>query len=345
MPSAPPSLRLRARLIVVAWAALAIAAALLTACGRIGYEDVSQPGQEGGPGDMDLRPDEQVPGDGSAGADGNLGGAGGTMTDAAGAGGAGGTMTDAAGVDGAGDLGGAGGIAIDAGPDRIEVSGGPVDSADLSLPVDVAAPADLPPDTGPVIGDCDSPTIPAAALIASFNDGTVTLAMVGDRGGTLFTAVNDDGASVQAVASPPDCPGRRVMLYQGPAVAAGTPRVVQGRFKLSNTAIGRFHDARPFRGISFHLRASSPLVYRVKVSDRNTSVSGGICSACSDHFQTSLNATTTWSSYTVRFSDLRQSGVGDSFPALDVSNLYALEFSANGTAAFQIWIDDIAFID
>jgi hypothetical protein len=231
----------------------------------------------------------------------------------------------------------------DAGPDAADR---PVADTAPGDARDTAAPLDVPvADTMPTGDPCRNPSFPAGGLIADFEAGTATTVVVGDRGGTPFTVANSsvtaDVALVQA-----QCANRRALFYRGGTTPAGTSRLLQARFIVQpSSGVSRFLDARRWRGISFSVRASVPRTFHMKVSDRNTSSSGGVCTACSDHFQIGLAAGTNWTAHDVPFSTLTQTGVGDSFPALDTSALLSLEFSANTSQAFELWLDDIAFLE
>jgi hypothetical protein len=83
---------------------------------------------------------------------------------------------------------------------------------------------------------------------------------------------------------------------------------------------------------------------RVKVPDRATTTAGKLCVACSDHFAATLELTTSFRSWFVPFSALRQIGSGDPRPALTTTALFGFEFTSARGAAFEIFIDDVNFL-
>jgi hypothetical protein len=169
--------------------------------------------------------------------------------------------------------------------------------------------------------------------------------VVGDRGGTPFTPANGS-VTAESVLVAPACTNRRAMSYRGPAVASGTSRVLQARFKLTTSPTQRFFDASRWRGFRFAARTLGAWnTLRVKLPDRNTSFSGGTCTACEDHFQTVVTISSVWQVFDIPFASLRQTGSGDSFPAPNTSALFALEFTSFTSQAFEIWIDDLTFMD
>jgi hypothetical protein len=109
------------------------------------------------------------------------------------------------------------------------------------------------------------------------------------------------------------------------------------------------YDASAYDGIAFWAKtAAGPgASLRLNVSDKDTDPSGGLCAPaakCSDHFGKSLNITSEWVQYVIRFSDMAQLGWGASVPAFDAKSLYAIQFQVAKGAAFDVWIDDVAFV-
>ena len=109
------------------------------------------------------------------------------------------------------------------------------------------------------------------------------------------------------------------------------------------------YDASAYTGIVFWAKAgaSSTTSLRVNVSDKNTDPAGGICAPadkCNDHFGKDINLTANWAMYTMKFDDLLQLGWGQSFAALDVAHLYAVQFQVGKATTFDVWLDDVAFL-
>jgi hypothetical protein len=108
------------------------------------------------------------------------------------------------------------------------------------------------------------------------------------------------------------------------------------------------YDASAYQAITFWAKAGagSAVSVRINVSTKDTDPAGGVCASakCSDHFGRNLNLTTEWEKYTVRFSDLTQSGWGQAVAKFDASAVYAVQFQVGKGATFDIYVDDVAFL-
>ncbi|WP_437321665.1 hypothetical protein [Sorangium sp. So ce385] len=110
------------------------------------------------------------------------------------------------------------------------------------------------------------------------------------------------------------------------------------------------YDASGFRGVAFWAYAESGSYARmiVDVADVQTWRAGGICGTkglCDDHFRTIVALTPCWKYYEVPFADLEQTGWGEKFDAVDVTQLWAIQFRFNVGQKFNIWVDDVAFYE
>ncbi|WP_437961232.1 hypothetical protein WME76_17420 [Sorangium sp. So ce119] len=108
------------------------------------------------------------------------------------------------------------------------------------------------------------------------------------------------------------------------------------------------YDASGFRGISFWAYAESGSYARmiVDAADVQTWEDGGICGTkgtCDDHFRMIVALTPCWKYYEVPFADLKQTGWGEKFEAVDVTQLWAIQFRFNAKQQFNVWVDDVAF--
>ena len=95
-------------------------------------------------------------------------------------------------------------------------------------------------------------------------------------------------------------------------------------------------------------RAGVPTVIRFNVPGKDTDAQGGVCkpvSACSDYFGATLSLTTDWAQTTILFSDLRQEGWGMPIAMFDPKTVYAVQFKVAPNAPFEVWVDDIAFVE
>jgi hypothetical protein len=109
------------------------------------------------------------------------------------------------------------------------------------------------------------------------------------------------------------------------------------------------YNASKYTGISFFAKKGSTTAngaVRVKVPDRNTDPTGGICTSCSNDFGVDLTLTTTWTKYTIPFSGMtQQAGWGAPRPAkIDPTGVVAVQFQVGTTGqVYDIWVDDVTF--
>jgi hypothetical protein len=186
------------------------------------------------------------------------------------------------------------------------------------------------------------PPAPAAAdRIADFENGELTDLVVGDRGGTawrLISVVAGTSGTLESVAIPQLCGSRRAMRFAGTGSAGRAP-LARAAF-----ATGGFVDARMYTGIRMFLRSVPPGRVRIKISDVNTTASGGICVQCNNHFQLELDADTQLRPFLVRFANLSQPAEGERQPAPAVQALFAIEIGAPVLPTFDLLIDEISFV-
>ena len=109
------------------------------------------------------------------------------------------------------------------------------------------------------------------------------------------------------------------------------------------------YDASTFAGITFWAKigAGSTGAVRVNVSTKETDPAGGTCSPaakCSDHFGKSVNLTSDWAEYLIKFADLAQLGWGQPVAKFNAAAVYACQFQVAKGTTFDVWIDDVAFV-
>ena len=114
----------------------------------------------------------------------------------------------------------------------------------------------------------------------------------------------------------------------------------------------QLYDVSRYRGITFFAKIAlsdaatvSPSI-RVVVPDRATDPDGMVCTAgvCNDHFGANIALTPEWTSYTILFGTMTQEGWGTQAGQFDAVSAYGVEFQFPVQAAFDCWIDDIAFV-
>jgi hypothetical protein len=118
------------------------------------------------------------------------------------------------------------------------------------------------------------------------------------------------------------------------------------------------YDASAYSGISFYAKvgAGSDATLRVRYIGAQTDPRGGQCTvggsvdaACYDHFFASIKLSQDWQRVELLFADFQQAGVGKTFPKIDLTGMYALDFFFPGRKttsgnAFELWVDDLSFI-
>jgi hypothetical protein len=110
-------------------------------------------------------------------------------------------------------------------------------------------------------------------------------------------------------------------------------------------------DASAHLGFTFWARSlgGGPTVVTFNVLDRNTAppTSGGVCDggACNGYYGFTLTLTSTWTPWTILYTDLKRPPWALPGPMLDSQHLIGAQFQANAGAAFDIWVDDISFVD
>ena len=108
------------------------------------------------------------------------------------------------------------------------------------------------------------------------------------------------------------------------------------------------YNATRYSGITFWARvaAATQTSLRVNIPEVATDPLGNVCAPkCSDHFGKTLILTDSWEQYSLSFAaDVTQSGWG-TVAVFDKSSLLGVQFQAAASATFDIWIDDIAFLE
>lgn len=185
-------------------------------------------------------------------------------------------------------------------------------------------------------------------LIEDFEDGDNQVSKIADRSGYWFASKDPNGSTID--------PSPLAMSQPG----AGSEKALHvfGQTSSENGAWGSLvganlveqgvYDASKYAGIAFKAKvgATSTKGVRFNVGDVNTHPDGGVCKSCWNHFGKDLQLTTTWQEYKISFAELQQvAGWGDQFPALTPSKLFAIYFAVGPGKAFDLWVDDIRFLE
>jgi hypothetical protein len=223
--------------------------------------------------------------------------------------------------------------------------------ADAARPDDAALPGDAA-DAGDAAARADAALPACTSLLDDLEDGDGTIARCAGRNGSWYTQ-NDDTAGVQTPA-----PGRPFLPAPSGARGSRFAARTYGNngfskggaemgFDLSFVA-GRksTYDASKYSGVTFWAKAATALKIYVNFPDRNTDPLGGICTGtvCNDTFGKGITITTAWAEYTVLFKDLSTDATPPKFPAMDAAHLYSIEFHVAKLTAFDVWVDDVAFL-
>jgi hypothetical protein len=111
------------------------------------------------------------------------------------------------------------------------------------------------------------------------------------------------------------------------------------------------YDASHFQGVRFWARLGDPdaqSVVHLNFEDLQTDPRGGQCDAdttCYNRFTANVYLTTEWTHQRVLFKDLEQArSWGKLFPDIDIEHVFALSFVFTGSEKFDLWIDDLEFI-
>jgi len=164
--------------------------------------------------------------------------------------------------------------------------------------------------------------------------GTTITPPTGESGGTFAMSDGGDGASKKA-AHMNGTVGKGNVVFGGMGFGFADPK-------------GQY-DASKYKGVRFKAKigeASTQLV-RLKVPDSNTDPDGQKCKECFNDFGADLTLTTSWQTYTIMFSSMRQqSGWGSPHPAsIDAAHLYGMQWQANTPGAkFDVWVDDVELV-
>jgi hypothetical protein len=190
-------------------------------------------------------------------------------------------------------------------------------------------------------------------LIDDLNDGDRFIPSVNGRAGAWFDS-HDSSPNAKMYPDPntgfsPTDTGDSCRKFA--AYVTGSGYVLWGADLWFG--LGSPYNASKYKGISFWAKidAATSSALRVSFPDKDTQPEGNLCqtnvasgsTACYDHYGYRPPVTTTWTKYTVAFSQLTQEGWGHAGSAFDPASLYQVLFQIPVGATFGIWIDDVAF--
>lgn len=190
----------------------------------------------------------------------------------------------------------------------------------------------------------------ADGLLDDFEDGNTQLMELDGRNGYWWKAHDPDGSTIgpeDSTPRPEGVNGSMALYMTGQTASAEGAWGVN--FGANFTNEKTTYDASKYAGIVFKAKAgpNSTKKVRFKIGDVNTHQDMGVCTNCWNHFGKDIELTEDWKQYTVLFSEVRQApGWGDPRPpSLTPAELYSFDFSIDKSATFEIWVDDVAFVE
>jgi hypothetical protein len=205
-------------------------------------------------------------------------------------------------------------------------------------------------------GVCTAPAATCTAAIAvvdDFEDDNNQIRLLDGRNGPLYTYADTTGSTITPAAGAifaPTAPGDVTPKFAAHVSGKlSTAATVWAGFGMDFLTPKALYNASKYTGISFYAKKGSSTAssaVRVKVPDRNTDPTGGVCTSCSNDFGSDLTLTTTWTKFTLPFTSLtQQAGWGAPRPAhLDPTGVVAVQFQVTAAGAnYDIWLDDVTF--
>jgi hypothetical protein len=192
--------------------------------------------------------------------------------------------------------------------------------------------------------------IAADGTLDDFEDGDSQVSKIDVRDGYWWKSKDDKGSTIEPDKLTPEeaGPGGNGVAAHFSGTTSSTPGAWGALFGANFVASGSY-DASKYVGLVFKAKVGpkSTKKVRLKVGDVNTHPDGGVCKSCWNHFGMDLTLTTEWKEYQVLFADLKQApGWGDPKPpGITVAQLHSIDWSIGTGATFDIWVDDIAFLE
>ncbi|HYP76061.1 MAG TPA: hypothetical protein VER12_08905 [Polyangiaceae bacterium] len=104
------------------------------------------------------------------------------------------------------------------------------------------------------------------------------------------------------------------------------------------------YDASKYVGVSFQARGPGRIYFAPRERSVIPIAEGGNCQAdCHNPHVTKIELDSTWRTYQVRWTEVRQRGIGK--PALDPRQLHSLAFLIRPEdTPYDVWLDDVRFL-
>jgi hypothetical protein len=190
----------------------------------------------------------------------------------------------------------------------------------------------------------------ANGLIDDFDDGNTQMMTIEGRDGYWWKAKDPNGSTIGPDDSTPVEQGVNGSLALYVTGQTSSEEGAWGvNFGANFTSDKSLYDASKYAGLVFKTKVgpNSPKKVRFKIGDVNTHADPGKCASCWNHFGKDLTLTEEWQQYTILFSEIRQQpGWGDPRPpSVTPSGLYSFDISIGPSATFEVWIDDVEFVE
>jgi hypothetical protein len=201
----------------------------------------------------------------------------------------------------------------------------------------------------------------APELIDNMEDGNAYILMSESRDGLWYTAVGAGGT-----VEPSTAQVTMALLTDSPVSGSkkgfhlmgngGTEWGALGAFDFRYSAAGNPklpYDASKYKGIKFWIKgaAAASIIVRLPLKDTTLDAKGECtktADGCENHFQASLDVTTTWKQVTMPWSGataaFAQEPWGYVLGAFDPTQLIAVQFLVPTATKAEFWVDDISFI-
>jgi hypothetical protein len=205
--------------------------------------------------------------------------------------------------------------------------------------------------TGSDIKVCHAGTRPADdGLIDDFEDGNNQLASEAGRDGYWWPKKDPVGSTLEPT---PFAPSEGANDGSDTALhVTGKTVGIDGAWGAGfgvNMVRNALYDASKYAGVTFRAKVAPGTAtgVRFSIEDINTHPDGKICKTCWNAFGKDMTFTTEWKEYRVLFSDARQQpDWGSPRPvALTPSKLVEIDWQIGPDRTYDIWIDDVAFLD
>ncbi len=218
------------------------------------------------------------------------------------------------------------------------------DSPDAAPPVADAAPpiADAEPPDAP-LADAEPP--PAPLLLEDLEDGDTQIIGVGGQPGGWYTYA-DETATLDPSPFAATPGGANSSLYAAQLASTGATSFGAGlgfNLQVEGQQLIGF-DASRYTGVEFDARGNISVAVTLRQENLVPLASLGTCQVgCEDFWGRSLALTEVWQRYQIPFSTMTQAGFSMVSTPLDLTNLFSVQFQANGTDDFEIAVDNIGF--